>query len=1654
MKSKFILAIFTGVLFYGKLSAQSTVISNGMGGGDWSLGTTWVGGVPPVAGDNVIIDPLDVVNADAGATPITCNWIEIYGTLIIDNGVTLTVNGCDGGNAFGENFTIDGATPGIFTNNGSLVLDQGACGGGPLYSNQLGGTFTNNGTVTIDNGGNLSMLSTTVNAGTIDVNGSSYFQIFSNTNNTGGVINVNSSSTLLNGGGGSFLAGNGTININAGGIYDHAQNSGTVPTCTWDITSSCNVTGITTTPPAGLGQVFGDFKWDCRLSVANLNLAGTLTTINGNFTLSETGNPAKTVQFATITSPVINIGGDMIIAANQTDAIQFSTTGSPTINVAGNVILSAGKIIMGTSGNPVFNVTGNYTHSATVAGNTFQMSGGAGTGTLNLTGNFSYTSSTSSLITETSSGKGIINFVRGVGGTQTFNTAVASPFANTIELYADASSVGNTLDMSASTSNLTFTGSSQLFTVNGTLVTGTRIITCPASTAFTLSSGATLNTNNVSGVSGAAAGTIQGAGTKTFNNAANYILGGASTTTGFTNNTIMNNLTTNATTALGQAINVNGNFVHSAGTFTSVGNTMNVTGTFTNSGTFTAGASVLNITGLFTNSGTGVFNANTSTLNLTGDFSNSGTFTANTGSVVFNGSAAQSIGGASTTTFYNITSNNTCVACGVSLAQDANLSGTLTINSRTFTTTGFNFRLLSDASGTASIGPITAAGADFVGNIIMERYTGSSLRDWRLLCSAVSGSTIADWADDFATSGFTGSTDPSNPFVSIQYYDELTSGDLDQGFTPAGNVTDPIVDGRGYFVFLGPNPLTFSVTGPPNKFDNPLAVSYFDNYSSVDDGWNLVSNPYPSAIDWDAVSWTKTSMDDAIYIYNSYTGTYAYHCPVDSTPIDGNGGTRYIASQQAFWVKANTDLPAPDLTAHETVKASSPNENPVFLKPAYSPNTSNYPSAFKDFPVPLNTNNTPGRIKLTASGGGIDDEIFLHFKQGATNNFDGKFDAWKLRNDPLVRHNFSSVMNGVGDLAVNGMSPLVSDVSIPLRLTVPATGTYKISRDSILMLPLSSCLILEDKKTGSMIDLRTNVSYSFTISDTTKAPRFILHIYAPLTKKAINNSCSSSNNGKAIAKGIGTGPWNYVWKNSAGTILKTTTGSAAADTLLNCAPGTYSVTVNSAVCGSVTDTIVIKAPAILAGAVSQTGISCFGGNTGSAAVSSSGGTPGYTYLWNSGKTTSAVSNLYAGNYSVTVTDLNGCIFTASVTIGQPTALTHSVSQTNVACFGGNNGSAMISSSGGASGYSYLWNNGNTTSAISGLYSGNYSVTVTDVNGCTSTASITLGQPTAITYSVVQTNVACFGGNNGSAVVSSSGGTPGYSYLWNNGQSTPLVSGLSSGNYVVTVTDTQGCTTTASVSITQPSLLVNTVSHTNVSCFGSNDGSASVLATGGSPAYSFSWNNGKTTSSISGLSIGNYSVTTTDSNGCISSATVAVTQPGLLTAGYTASSHTVDIALGSNVTFTNTSLGASTYEWNFGDASATDVSLNPVHAYSMTGTYSVTLISSHGACSDSAHGTIAVTNSNPTGISENQSASGIHVAYDHGQVFLVFALNQETQVNISVFNMLGEEIFAQHDLQVKQQRVKLDFPAISGGIYIAVSEMKDAVVSKKIIIPAR
>lgn len=291
---------------------------------------------------------------------------------------------------------------------------------------------------------------------------------------------------------------------------------------------------------------------------------------------------------------------------------------------------------------------------------------------------------------------------------------------------------------------------------------------------------------------------------------------------------------------------------------------------------------------------------------------------------------------------------------------------------------------------------------------------------------------------------------------------------------------------------------------------------------------------------------------------------------------------------------------------------------------------------------------------------------------------------------------------------------------------------------------------------------------------------------------------------------------------------------------------------------------------------------------GTATASPSGGAGSYTYSWApSGGNSATATNLCPGTYTCTVTDLAGCTQQVIVTVGaNPSPTVTLTGSSNVTCNGASNGSATVNATGGSGNYSYNWAPGGGSSATaSGLPNGNYTVTVTDGSGCTASQTVAITQPPYINTFTTQTNVNCNGGNNGTATVNASGGTGTLNFSWApSGGNAATATGLSAGSYTCTVTDANNCTVSEVMTITQPPAIAATISSTNVGCNGGNDGTATVVASGGTGALSYAWTpSGGTAATATGLTAGNYSCTITDANNCTSIVSVTITEPAAITA---------------------------------------------------------------------------------------------------------------------------------------------------------------------------
>jgi hypothetical protein len=610
------------------------------------------------------------------------------------------------------------------------------------------------------------------------------------------------------------------------------------------------------------------------------------------------------------------------------------------------------------------------------------------------------------------------------------------------------------------------------------------------------------------------------------------------------------------------SINIEGNLTNN-GTFTSAATT-NFTGTtsllgsnavtlddinITPGSTLTASASETTINGDFTNEGT--FDPNNGTivfggtsnilgsanpqfysiriegtlngpgiLDLTKDFTNNGTFVAGSNTVEFNGTATQFVSGTSETVFHDIDVNNTAGPPAVSINGTASLQGILTI---TNTGTEFDadgsgsgvFTVLSNATGDGGINTIPS-GSSISGNVTVQRYMEGEGPIWRYLGTPVENVTVADWQDDFSISGsFTGS-DPGGP--SFFLYDETVLGTIDEGWTeyPSNVNTEPLIVGVGYsaYVWEGSNPVTADLRGPLNQGDFNVPVTFSSTGVSADDGWNLIANPFASVIDWELIEIANVSSTVAIRNNGEGGGNVAYYTKGGTST---NGGSRYIAMGQSFWVEATG--PSPSMTIRESHKATN---SANFLK---------------------STNEKERALIVSLSNENQKDETAIILSELASDDYDPGLDFRKFDN---AGFDLSSVLenNDSIDLAINYINNPICSQSINLKLKDVVSGNYSLSFNGVNEFKPNKISLL-DRYSGDIFEITEGFSISFNIDiddpATFGSQRFELIIDEVIQPKTTLNSIDGCNDkpGQIIIGGV-SGNYAYSLRDFNDNVLKDT----------------------------------------------------------------------------------------------------------------------------------------------------------------------------------------------------------------------------------------------------------------------------------------------------------------------------------------------------------------------------------------------------------------------------------------------------------------------------------------------------------------------------------
>ncbi len=447
--------------------------------------------------------------------------------------------------------------------------------------------------------------------------------------------------------------------------------------------------------------------------------------------------------------------------------------------------------------------------------------------------------------------------------------------------------------------------------------------------------------------------------------------------------------------------------------------------------------------------------------------------------------------------------------------------------------------------------------------------------------------------------------------------------------------------------------------------------------------------------------------------------------------------------------------------------------------------------------------------------------------------------------------------------------------------------------------------------------------------------------------------------------------------------------------------------------------------------------SCFDSCDGTLNITANGGDSTYIYSWYgpNGFTSNNnnLSNLCAGTYIITVND--GITTIADTfNIIQPYQLTSNLSVDSIVCYNGS-AQAEINVWGGTQPLIYSWSNGGN-SYLTTVNSGTYSISVSDQNGCSIIHSFALLNPDSIISTTSSTNINCFGGNNGSVSISIiSGGTASYNFSDNDGltyQSTNTFINLSAGNYSFLIIDANGCLDSTSANINEPYEMISTTTSINASCYDSCNGSTGVTINGGTPPYSYLWNNGQSTQNILSLCAGFYNITITDSNNCLSTSSAIINVPAPLL---------INIWIDGNTLVASN--GFSSYQWyensNNPILGANDSILNPIN----TGLYSVVVTDTNG-CSEESYRI-------------NYSISSIDDYYLMTKIYpnptnglLTIEANYPIN-NITVINSLGNQLLEVENIKEEGSSKIVDLSTFAKGIYFIEIEQNNQILNYRIVL---
>ncbi len=512
-----------------------------------------------------------------------------------------------------------------------------------------------------------------------------------------------------------------------------------------------------------------------------------------------------------------------------------------------------------------------------------------------------------------------------------------------------------------------------------------------------------------------------------------------------------------------------------------------------------------------------------------------------------------------------------------------------------------------------------------------------------------------------------------------------------------------------------------------------------------------------------------------------------------------------------------------------------------------------------------------------------------------------------------------------------------------------------------------------------------------------------------------NVTCFGQNNGKInVLTSGGTPAYTYNWNPNV----------SAVDSATNLAPAQYDITVTDSKACTVASSVVVSQPnQPLALLDSSKNLSCFQSNDGMAMVTANGGTWPYAYVWTpNGSVTNIASSLAAGNYSVVVTDNNGCTNTSSFVLTEPAMLIATEVHTNILCNGNSTGTATVTAQGGTIGYVYTWNPSvSATNSATNIPANVYTILVTDTNLCTATVVVNITEPADLGVNVTAADVLCGGGNTGTVLAAGTGGTPIYNYTLSDGtnlfnSASGQFANLVTGTYLAGVMDANGCVDSAQIFVNEPVPLADLVNVTPASCKDYADGQIEILTSGGTPTYSYVYSNGVSNASgiLNGLAAGVYSFTITDANNCFLVDSAEVTEPDSVTINVLPNPTEVKLGDELQLNTTTNQTGTLTYSWSPAFGLSCYDCANPIFDGIYTYTYNV-VVTNAGGCTGVSNVVVKVIPSYDVFVPNAFTPNGDGVN-DYWQLF--GNMKSFKQIEVMVFNRIGEKVFESNDINFK------------------------------------